>query len=71
MGLHKRFPVAHGEQDDVYASLELQQPAEKYIFPEKESNGANILQMVRDELMLDGNARLNLASEFPSQRRQQ
>ncbi len=62
MGLHKRFPVAHGDHDDVYASLELQKPAEKYIFPEKESNGANILQMVRDELMLDGNARLNLAT---------
>ena len=37
MGLHKRFPVAHGEHDDVYASLELQQPAEKYIFPEKKA----------------------------------
>lgn len=63
MGLHKRMPLGHhGEHDDVYASLELQKPAEKYLFPEKEQNGDNILQLVRDELMLDGNARLNLAT---------
>lgn len=62
MGLHKRLAEGHGEHDDIYASLELEKPAEKYVFPQKEQNGANVLQLVRDELMLDGNARLNLAT---------
>ena len=34
----------------------------KYAFPEHESEADDASQVVRDELMLDGNARQNLAT---------
>ena len=61
MALHLR-KGEHEREDDVYASLELQRPAEKYLFPKKEQDPERVCQLVHDELMLDGNARLNLAT---------
>ena len=49
-------------KDDVYASCILKSAAAKYRFPEKEQNPDNVYQLVHDELMIDGNARLNLAT---------
>lgn len=48
--------------DDVYASLEIATALPKTRFPEKESNPHNVFSAVRDELMLDGNSRQNLAT---------
>ncbi|MBB3808591.1 glutamate decarboxylase [Pseudochelatococcus contaminans] len=48
--------------DDVYASSALRGALPKYEFPEKEQVPQNVYAAVRDELMLDGNSRQNLAT---------
>ena len=48
--------------DDVYASLELSASLPKTKFPQKERDPRNVFSAVRDELMLDGNSRQNLAT---------
>ncbi|HGN1707768.1 TPA: glutamate decarboxylase [Providencia rettgeri] len=52
----------HREIDDVYASLELSKSLPKNKFPLKEQDPRNVFSAVRDELMLDGNSRQNLAT---------
>lgn len=48
--------------DDTFASAALTTRAPKLTFPVKEQNPRDIYQLVRDELMLDGAARMNLAT---------
>ena len=48
--------------DDVYASKELSNSLPKSRFPDKEEDPRNVFNAVRDELMLDGNSRQNLAT---------
>ena len=48
--------------DDLYASVELSQKIPKYKFPETEEDPRSIYQIIHDELMLDGNARQNMAT---------
>ncbi|WP_392552598.1 glutamate decarboxylase [Orbus wheelerorum] len=48
--------------DDVYGSSELVSSLPKNKFPAKEKNPQHIFNAVRDELMLDGNSRQNLAT---------
>lgn len=48
--------------DDVYASIELSSSLPKTKFPTNEQNPNNIFNAIRDELMLDGNSRQNLAT---------
>ena len=48
--------------DDIYASRELFSELPKTQFPAKEQNARNVFSVVRDELMLDGNSRQNLAT---------
>lgn len=50
------------EFDDVYASTELGHPLSMSRFPLKQQNPRNVFNAVRDELMLDGNSRQNLAT---------
>ncbi|MGU3576030.1 glutamate decarboxylase [Brucellaceae bacterium C25G] len=50
------------ELDDVYASYDLSECLPKSKFPETERNPRNVFSAVRDELMLDGNSRQNLAT---------
>jgi len=52
----------YNEIDDVYASLELSASLPKAGFPKAERNPRNVYAAVRDELMLDGNSRQNLAT---------
>lgn len=52
----------YSELDDVYASLDLSQSLPKTQFPLKEHDPRNVFSAVRDELMLDGNSRQNLAT---------
>ncbi|OAT50872.1 glutamate decarboxylase [Proteus hauseri ATCC 700826] len=52
----------HSGMDDVYASLELSKSLPKNKFPLKEQDPRNVFSAVRDELMLDGNSRQNLAT---------
>lgn len=50
------------ELDDVYASSDLSQSLPKQKFPLKEKTPQNIFNAIRDELLLDGNSRQNLAT---------
>jgi len=48
--------------DAVFASEELSNPLPKYVFPKTEQSSDRIYQVVKDELMMDGNSRQNLAT---------
>lgn len=52
----------YSEMDDVYASQELSASLPKTKFPQDEREARNVFAAVRDELMLDGNSRQNLAT---------
>lgn len=56
--------MAQNLNDDIYASRELLSSLPKKRFPENELNGRNVFSAVRDELMLDGNSRQNLATFY-------
>jgi len=51
-----------GYNDDIFASTDLENPIPKYKMPEPERPQIHAYQVVHDELMLDGNSRLNLAT---------
>ncbi|MCH2176178.1 MAG: glutamate decarboxylase [Lentisphaeria bacterium] len=61
MPLHSRDKDAD-YYDDVFGSNALGNVAPKYKMPLNESSPRDIYQVVHDELMLDGNARQNLAT---------
>lgn len=54
--------VRDAMNDDIFSSKELSQALPEYKMPEKEENPDRVYQAVKDELMLDGNARQNLAT---------
>lgn len=54
--------VVEKMDDDIFASDELSKTMPKFNFPAKEKNADRVYQAVKDELMLDGNARQNLAT---------
>ena len=62
MALHEKDKVKDSINDDVYASSDLSVVMPKYKFPKKEHDPRHAYQVVHDELMLDGNARQNLAT---------
>lgn len=60
MPLHKKS--APSPFDEVFASTELSQALPALRFPESENGATATYQAIHDELMLDGNARQNLAT---------
>jgi len=50
------------EFSPTYGSRTMSEPIPKYSLPDKEMSSRTAYQLVHDELMLDGNARLNLAT---------
>ncbi|MBO1041047.1 glutamate decarboxylase [Brucella pituitosa] len=58
----RSIKAKYNSSDDVYASLELSACLPKTKFPEEERDPRNVFSAVRDELMLDGNSRQNLAT---------
>ena len=62
MGLHDKNFIRHKLEDDVYASVDLSVNIPKYQFPAEEHDPRHAYTIVHDELMLDGNARQNLAT---------
>jgi len=62
MGLHEKDHVRDDLLDDVYASADLSISMPKYRIPDAEHDPRHAYQVVRDELMLDGNSRQNLAT---------
>jgi len=62
MPLHTRKSASEGINDEVFGSGILSSPLPKYKFPGGEIPARDAYQLVHDELMLDGNARQNLAT---------
>ncbi len=62
MALHPRDQIRDSLQDSVFAGQDLAVALPKYKFPDNEHNAGHAYQVVSDELMLDGNARQNLAT---------
>jgi len=57
-----KSPLNSGQDDEVYASADLSVSMPKKKFPLTEHNPRHAYALVHDELMLDGNARQNLAT---------
>ncbi len=62
MPLHQRDTIRQQLEDCVFADRDLTRPVPKYRFPQRETLSRVAFQLVSDELMLDGNARQNLAT---------
>jgi glutamate decarboxylase len=62
MPLHERDTVREQIEDCVFAERDLTRPVPKYRFPQGETQAREAFQVVADELILDGNARQNLAT---------
>ena len=62
MALHDKNSIRHKIDDEVYASVDLSVSVPKYKFPDVEQAPRHAYTVVNDELMLDGNARQNLAT---------
>ncbi|MCP5131271.1 MAG: glutamate decarboxylase [Pseudomonadales bacterium] len=62
MALHTKDSRRNRAQDDVYASSDLGRRMPRYKFPKAELDPRHAYAVVHDELMLDGNARQNLAT---------
>src|SRR5262245_18081514 len=62
MPLHERDDVRDRLGEPVFARSDIATALPKYRFPETEGNPDAVFQVVSDELLLDGNARQNLAT---------
>ena len=62
MGLHEKDRIRGDLLDDIYCSADLCGKVAKYRIPEHEHDPRHIYQLVRDELLLDGNSHQNLAT---------
>ncbi|MHB1711309.1 MAG: glutamate decarboxylase [Acidimicrobiales bacterium] len=62
MPLHARETTRDRMNDSLFASAELAQALPKYKFPKHETVPDIAFQAIQDELLLDGNARQNLAT---------
>ncbi|MBE6361634.1 MAG: glutamate decarboxylase [Treponema bryantii] len=60
MALHETKKSS--EFDDLFDKSGAQKPLSKFEIPEKESDPKTMYQLIKDELMLDGNSRQNLAT---------
>ncbi len=62
MSLHHRRPARSKPDDEVFASSAAKHTLPKTRFPEAERPARETYQLIHDELLLDGNARQNLAT---------
>jgi glutamate decarboxylase len=62
MPLHKTRSKESRLVDDIYATAELGAALPRYRFPKTEAPAAQVYAALRDELLLDGNSRQNLAT---------
>ena len=62
MPLHHVHKQCGTLTDDTYACALFKQAAEKYRLPRQGTTARDAYELVHDELMLDGNARMNLAT---------
>ena len=50
------------DYDDMFDEPAATKPLSKFTLPEKESDPKTMYRLIKDELMLDGNSRQNLAT---------
>src|SRR5215813_11050930 len=62
MSVHSKLEVLANLDSQVFGSSFLSHPLPKYSFPRAETDPAAAYQQVHDQLLLDGNARQNLAT---------
>jgi glutamate decarboxylase len=62
MALHSKDTIRPRLDDEVFGSTQLAHALPKYRFPDAEMPADRAYQVVHDELLLDGNARMNLAT---------
>ena len=62
MSLRPRKAIESHINDSIFGVPALAHPLPKYRFPTHENRASDIFQVVSDELLLDGNARQNLAT---------
>ena len=62
MSLHIKSPRTGDLDDEIFATPEAAKVLPKSKFPRGEKSARATYQLVHDELMLDGNARQNLAT---------
>jgi glutamate decarboxylase len=62
MSLHFKHAEPDPALDDIYASVDLSTMPPKLRFPDSERSPSHAYEMIHDELMLDGNSRMNLAT---------
>src|SRR5674476_671204 len=62
MPLHERRAIQDQVHESLFASAQLARALPKYKFPEHETFPDIAFQVIEDELLLDGNARQNLAT---------
>ena len=60
MALHEK--IKPSQFDDLFDKKPAQKPLSKFKIPKSESDSKTIYQLIKDELMLDGNSRQNLAT---------
>ena len=60
--LHQRDTVRDDLLDSIYSAQDLSARLPKYRLPDTERDARHAFQLVKDELMLDGNSRQNLAT---------
>jgi glutamate decarboxylase len=62
MPLHTKNEIRERLADDLYSSRDVSVEVPKYRFPNRSQMPDHVYALVHDELMLDGNARMNLAT---------
>lgn len=62
MPLHSKHAIRHELSDEVFAAADIGKALPKYKFPKGQMEPRDAYQLVHDELLLDGNARQNLAT---------
>ena len=62
MPLHKHESIRNELLDSVYAGKDLLTTLPSHLFPKVEMRKEDAYQAISDELLLDGNARQNLAT---------
>ena len=62
MALHEKEKIIAKMEEDIYTSTDLRISIPKYKIPEKDSRSEDVYSIIHDELMIDGNSRLNLAT---------
>lgn len=60
MALH--IMQGSSENDDLFEKTSARKPLHKYSLPKQESDSKTMYRLIKDELMLDGNSRQNLAT---------